>query len=192
MSRQQPRISFEYFPPRTAEGQAKLLQETTPALNELDPAFFSVTYGAGGTTRDATQGVVSAIKAQGIDVAPHLSFGGDDATAINALIDYHKELEIINQNELQGLEWKFDSFRDGKEYLDMNKSYLYDLDIFGEGSVFQYLNRSATMSGESLLASFFINPELKKEKIEDKQLAISELTPLLDWRQEFQAHGRLI
>jgi len=41
MPGQRPRISFEYFPPRTEEGRARLLQETTPALNALAPAFFS-------------------------------------------------------------------------------------------------------------------------------------------------------
>ena len=81
MPKPRPRISFEYFPPKTAEGRAKLLQETTPALNELNPAFFSVTYGAGGTTRGSTLGVVSSIREEGIDVAPHLSFGGDDHDA---------------------------------------------------------------------------------------------------------------
>ena len=70
-----PRISFEYFPPKTVEGRAKLLDETTPALNALGPAFFSVTYGAGGTTRDTTLGIVTALKEQGIDV---ISFGIGD------------------------------------------------------------------------------------------------------------------
>ena len=59
MSRQRPRISFEYFPPKTDQGKAKLINETTPALNALAPEFFSVTYGAGGSTRDTTLGVVS-------------------------------------------------------------------------------------------------------------------------------------
>ena len=61
MARTKPRVSFEYFPPKTEAGRTKLLTETTPALNALDPAFFSVTYGAGGSTRDNTLGIVSAI-----------------------------------------------------------------------------------------------------------------------------------
>ena len=75
-------FSFEYFPPKTDAGRDKLLAETTPALQALDPEFFSVTYGAGGSTRDNTRDIVAAIRAQGIDVAPHLSFGGDDEQAI--------------------------------------------------------------------------------------------------------------
>jgi methylenetetrahydrofolate reductase (NADPH) len=102
MPRTQPRISFEYFPPRTEEGKRKLLQETTPALNALNPAFFSVTYGAGGTTRDSTLGVVSAMRDSGIDVAPHLSFGGDDGAAIGALVDTYAARGIKRLVALRG------------------------------------------------------------------------------------------
>jgi len=97
-----PRISFEYFPPKTEAGRDKLLGETTPALNALNPEFFSVTYGAGGSTRDATLGVVSAIREAGIDVAPHLSFGGDDEAAINALLDAYRERGIRRLVALRG------------------------------------------------------------------------------------------
>ncbi len=97
-----PRISFEYFPPKTEVGRDKLLGETTPALNALNPEFFSVTYGAGGSTRDATLGVVSAIREAGIDVAPHLSFGGDDEAAINALLDAYRERGIRRLVALRG------------------------------------------------------------------------------------------
>ncbi len=97
-----PQISFEYFPPKTQAGKDKLLNETTPALNELNPEFFSVTYGAGGTTRDTTLGVVSSIAQSGIDVAPHLSFGGDDEEAIGALLDTYKERGIKRLVALRG------------------------------------------------------------------------------------------
>ena len=97
-----PRISFEYFPPKTEAGKDKLLNETTPALNALGPEFFSVTYGAGGTTRETTLGVVSTIHASGIDVAPHLSFGGDDEAAIGALLDTYKERGISRLVALRG------------------------------------------------------------------------------------------
>lgn len=102
MARQKPRISFEYFPPKTAEGKDKLLNVTTPALAELGPEFFSVTYGAGGSTRDTTLGVVSTIKAQGIDVAPHISFGGDDEHAIATLLNTYKERGINRLVALRG------------------------------------------------------------------------------------------
>ena len=102
MSRQKPKISFEYFPPKTEQGKDKLINVTTPALNELNPEFFSVTYGAGGSTRDSTLGVVSTIRETGIDVAPHLSFGGDDENTINALLETYRERGITRLVALRG------------------------------------------------------------------------------------------
>lgn len=95
-------ISFEYFPPKTAEGRVKLLEQTTPALNALNPAFFSVTYGAGGSTRDNTFGVVKALREQGLDVAPHLSFGGDDAESMAELLEHYRALGVTRLVALRG------------------------------------------------------------------------------------------
>ena len=97
-----PRISFEYFPPKTEAGREKLLTQTTPALNELKPEFFSVTYGAGGSTRDSTMGVVSAINEAGIEAAPHLSFGGDNEATIGELLDTYKAQGISRLVALRG------------------------------------------------------------------------------------------
>ena len=102
MAERKQRISFEYFPPKTEAGMHKLLNDVTPALDALDPAFFSVTYGAGGSTRDSTLGVVSAIREAGIDVAPHLSFGGDGEEAIAALLDTYRERDIKRLVALRG------------------------------------------------------------------------------------------
>jgi methylenetetrahydrofolate reductase (NADPH) len=97
-----PNISFEYFPPKTEAGREKLLNETTPALNALGPEFFSCTYGAGGSTRDNTLGIVSAIHAAGIPVAPHLSFGGDNEAVVGDLLDRYVELGINKLVALRG------------------------------------------------------------------------------------------
>ena len=80
----------------------KLLTEVTPALNALGPEFFSVTYGAGGSTRDTTLGVVSAIRDAGIDVAPHLSFGGDDKNAVADLLETYKGKGVKRLVALRG------------------------------------------------------------------------------------------
>lgn len=80
----------------------KLLTEVTPALNALGPEFFSVTYGAGGSTRDTTLGVVSAIRDAGIDVAPHLSFGGDDEDAVADLLETYQSKGIKRLVALRG------------------------------------------------------------------------------------------
>jgi methylenetetrahydrofolate reductase (NADPH) len=102
MAKQKPQISFEYFPPKTEAGREKLLSEVTPALATLEPEFFSVTYGAGGSTRDNTLGIVSAIKGSGVNAAPHLSFGGDDENAISALLDTYRERGISRLVALRG------------------------------------------------------------------------------------------
>jgi methylenetetrahydrofolate reductase (NADPH) len=102
MSVAKPRISFEYFPPKTEAGREKLLTQTTPALNELNPEFFSVTNGAGGSTRDSTMGVVSAINEAGIEAAPHLSFGGEDEDTIGELLDTYKAQGISRLVALRG------------------------------------------------------------------------------------------
>jgi len=95
-------ISFEYFPPKTDAGRDKLLADTTPALQALNPEFFSVTYGAGGSTRDNTRDIVAAIRAQDINVAPHLSFGGDDEQAILTLLEDYRELGVNRLVALRG------------------------------------------------------------------------------------------
>lgn len=102
MSNKKPHISFEYYPPRTPAGKEKLIHQTTPALNALGPEFFSVTYGAGGTTRDSTLGVASQIQETGATVAPHISFGGDDENAIAALLDTYRERGINRLVALRG------------------------------------------------------------------------------------------
>src|SRR5277367_3515822 len=58
----QPVISFEFFPPKTDEGDRTLLQKVIPALKELKPDFCSVTYGAGGGTREKTLMIVDRIQ----------------------------------------------------------------------------------------------------------------------------------
>ena len=95
-------ISFEYFPPKTDAGREKLLNVTTSALQAVNPEYFSVTYGAGGSTRDNTKGTVLALREQGLDVAPHLSFGGDDAETIGALIDEYRDAGIKRLVALRG------------------------------------------------------------------------------------------
>jgi methylenetetrahydrofolate reductase (NADPH) len=81
-----PPVSFEFFPPNTPEGLAKL-RDARRQLAELSPEFFSVTYGAGGATRDKTLGVVDEIAAEGHAVAPHLSCVGATREGIAELLE---------------------------------------------------------------------------------------------------------
>ena len=97
----QPRLSFEFFPPKTAEGKEKLLR-VRDQLAQFAPDFFSVTYGAGGSTRDNTKGLVTQCKADGISVAPHLSFGGDDEATIKALLQDYQATGVDRIVALRG------------------------------------------------------------------------------------------
>lgn len=94
-------LSFEFFPPKTDKGREKLKTVRTE-LNKLSPAFFSVTYGAGGSTRDNTFSVISSMKDEGLSVAPHLSFGGDNEDAIITLLERYKDLGVNRIVALRG------------------------------------------------------------------------------------------
>jgi methylenetetrahydrofolate reductase (NADPH) len=81
-------LSFEFFPPNTPEG-ARKLREVRKKLSALSPSFFSVTYGAGGATREKTLATVAEIAAEGHEVAPHLSCIGATRESIAELLaDY--------------------------------------------------------------------------------------------------------
>ena len=95
------RISFEFFPPKTPEGKAKLYK-VREELQRFNPDFYSVTYGAGGTTRDTTRGVVRSLIEQGISAAPHLSFGGDDEDTVGQLLSDYKNFGVQRIVALRG------------------------------------------------------------------------------------------
>jgi methylenetetrahydrofolate reductase (NADH) len=70
-SAHRPVISFEFFPPKTSEGEQNLLEKHIPALLQVKPDFCSVTYGAGGSTRDKTLMIVDRIQRQhGLTAGP--------------------------------------------------------------------------------------------------------------------------
>lgn len=95
------RLSFEFFPAKTEQGRDKLIQ-VQQELSAFKPEFFSVTYGAGGSTREHTKGIVQLIKQAGQDVAPHLSFGGDTPEELLALLNEYKACGINRLVALRG------------------------------------------------------------------------------------------
>ena len=96
-----PVISFEFFPPKTAEGMAKL-HAAREQLAQLNPKFFSVTFGAGGSTRDRTLETVLEIKAHGIEAAPHLSCISSTREEIRAILDEYRNNGIRRLVALRG------------------------------------------------------------------------------------------
>jgi DNA mismatch repair ATPase MutS len=101
----------------------------------------------------------------------------------NALIE-------INENEIAYLERKKISFENGVEFNDFHHPYAYDLDIFGDHSLFQNLNRTATFIGKKTLAKQLLTL-LPNEEIVRNHEAIKELSEKLDWRQEFLALAKI-
>ncbi len=94
-------VSFEFFPPNTPEGAVKL-RATREALAAADPEFFSVTYGAGGATRDKTLATVLEIAAEGRAVAPHLSCIGATRESMRELLDLYRRHGIRRLVALRG------------------------------------------------------------------------------------------
>lgn len=95
-------FSFEFFPPRTAEGIEKL-KVVRDKLAMYNPLFFSVTFGAGGTTRDDTFGTVIDIqKESGIDAAPHLSCIGSTKENISSILQEYIDNDISRIVALRG------------------------------------------------------------------------------------------
>lgn len=96
-----PEISIEFFPPQTPEGLEKL-RSTRAELAKLQPEFFSVTYGAGGSTRERTFTVVKEIAAEGFDAAPHLSCIGSTRENIREILAEYKAAGIRRTVALRG------------------------------------------------------------------------------------------
>jgi len=98
----------------------------------------------------------------------------------------------INKVSLMRIQGEWNGFIDiGEEFIDETHSFSQDLDIFGEGSLFQYINTAVTFLGRHKLKDLLTkNPE-NEESIVNRREAVFELSEKLDWRQHFQAEGRL-
>jgi methylenetetrahydrofolate reductase (NADPH) len=94
-------FSFEFFPPRTPEGAHKL-KLVWQELAQLNPRFFSVTFGAGGSTREGTLTTVRALRVDGHPVAPHLSCIGAARASVRELLTEYRSLGIGRLVALRG------------------------------------------------------------------------------------------
>lgn len=103
---------------------------------------------------------------------------------------YHLKLKEVNENELKALSGDYSTFENGKEFLDDQHHFNQDIDLFGEGSFFQRLNRSATENGKKKLAAYLNSND--PTDVLAKQEMIKELCELADWRQEYQVVASLI
>jgi methylenetetrahydrofolate reductase (NADPH) len=98
-----PVVSFEFFPPKTDEGNRNLLEKTIPALLETRPDYCSVTYGAGGSTRAKTLGIVDCIQRQhGLTAVAHLTCVCSTKEEIRGLLEQIRALGVRNVLALRG------------------------------------------------------------------------------------------
>lgn len=104
-------------------------------------------------------------------------------------IDYLKRRIRLNENEILILNNNFQSFDQGKEFIHKEHPFISDLDIFGNRSIFQLLNRTSTYSGRMRLAGWLTFPFLNKTEIVERQEAVKCLSHKLEWSQQLIAQG---
>ncbi|MCF8363115.1 MAG: hypothetical protein K9G70_10885 [Prolixibacteraceae bacterium] len=104
---------------------------------------------------------------------------------------FQQRLLKINEQELKALTHNFTELDPGEEFVDPKHRNAYDLDLFGDGSVFQFLNRTVTAGGKKMLASFLQNPIQSKKDIENRQAFVNELSADYHWRQHYLAQGMM-
>lgn len=114
------------------------------------------------------------------------------------LVKYHNQLKKkrfhidsllkINEEEMARLAGNLKGMENGEKFGDLQHPYLGDLDIFGEHSLYQLINRASTYKGKAMLAQWLKHPA-RREEILSRQEAVQELKQQLEWRQDFQAYG---
>lgn len=102
-------------------------------------------------------------------------------------LQFYQNLATINQNEISALNRNFQGFDPGNEFIDPHHDYSFDLDLYGTGSLFQYLNRTVTDKGKKHLAELLNRTQRSSDEMRQRQSAIQELAESIDWRQRFLA-----
>jgi len=136
-ARQKPVISFEFFPPKTPDGTENLFRNLA-LLSELKPAFVSMTYGAGGSTRNKTVTLVMRIKNEvGVESVAHLACGGHTADEIRSICTELEQGGIQNVLALRGDppvgQTKFPNVPNGFKYASQLTKFLKQNFKFGIG-----------------------------------------------------------
>jgi methylenetetrahydrofolate reductase (NADPH) len=101
MTNKTPDLSFEFFPPRTAQG-SESLAKVHAELARFEPSFFSVTYGAGGSTAQGTFDAVQAMRAIGADAAPHITCVGSSRDEIKSIVESYLAIGVSRMVVLRG------------------------------------------------------------------------------------------
>lgn len=101
MTSKTPDLSFEFFPPRTEKG-AESLAKVHAELARFEPSFFSVTYGAGGSTRQGTFDAVQTMRIAGTDAAPHITCVGSSRDEIKSIVESYLAIGVSRMVVLRG------------------------------------------------------------------------------------------
>ena len=135
-----PTISFEFFPPKTPEAVAVLFGQTMPALRELGPDFVSVTYGAGGSTRDLTLDIVDRAQRElHFTGMMHLTCVGSSVTTLRGILQAARERGIENVLALRGdppageAEWRPapDGLSYSRQLVELAREYQFSIGVAG-------------------------------------------------------------
>ncbi len=105
--------------------------------------------------------------------------------------NYHQKRLNLLQIELKGLKNKWQDLPDGHQYIDADHDFVHDLDLFGKGSLFQFINRTSTKRGETKLAEKLKSQALSHRCITNRQEAIAELAANPEFREHFYALGAI-
>ena len=104
--------------------------------------------------------------------------------------EFYVTMALVNERAIERLGGKWTDFEDkGEEFIDDDHRYSQDLDIFGQGSLFQWTNFATTFWGRERLAEILASPVNDKNQIYSRQETLEELAAKLDWRQKFLAEG---
>ena len=103
---------------------------------------------------------------------------------------FYLTMASINEDAVKRVDGKWTGFEDkGEEFIDEDHSYSQDLDVFGQGSLYQWTSFATTFWGRQRLAETLANPISSKDEIYSRQKALEEIAARLDWRQKFFAEG---
>ena len=108
---------------------------------------------------------------------------------IESQLLYFQRLYKINREEISALNRDLSGFDPGNEFIDAHHDYSHDLDLFGIGSLFQFLNRTVTRKGKNQLATLLKQSHRLTEEIRNRQEGIQELAEEFSWRQNFTTKG---
>ena len=110
-------------------------------------------------------------------------------TGMSEKIRFTENLLSINRSEINAFKGDYSAFNGGDIWKDKDHDFSNDIDLFGDDSIFRYLNRTVTGYGREILACWLTDPYLLRNQIKPRQDAVNELAENLSWRQEFMANG---